>query len=86
MLLLQAKELLDHLEHTFSNQPVDVVGWASAVEVKASGCSKGQTVEKILNDLTSPSKAPAPPNGCASHWQEDFAAGCVAFDFLFLTW
>mmetsp|Transcript_34490 Transcript_34490/g.97716 ORF Transcript_34490/g.97716 Transcript_34490/m.97716 type:complete len:872 (+) Transcript_34490:312-2927(+) len=49
----QAKELLDHLEHTLYNEPVEVVGWQSSVEVKPMGVSKGLTVEAILNLLTS---------------------------------
>ena len=40
--LLQAKELLDHLEGVFSCKPVEVVpGSSSIVEVKPQGVSKG---------------------------------------------
>mmetsp|Transcript_47255 Transcript_47255/g.120542 ORF Transcript_47255/g.120542 Transcript_47255/m.120542 type:complete len:875 (-) Transcript_47255:80-2704(-) len=47
----QAKELLDHLEHTLSNENVDVVAGQTLVEVKPSGSSKGQVVEDLLNKL-----------------------------------
>uniref|UniRef100_A0A061RG97 Trehalose 6-phosphate synthase/phosphatase n=1 Tax=Tetraselmis sp. GSL018 TaxID=582737 RepID=A0A061RG97_9CHLO len=55
----QAKELLDHLDHTLYNEPVDVVAGQNTVEVKPAGSSKGQTVEGILNRLASSSSKDA---------------------------
>lgn len=48
LLLLQAKELLDHLEGVLSSEPVEVVPGSSIVEVKPQGVSKGGAVERIL--------------------------------------
>jgi trehalose 6-phosphate synthase/phosphatase len=49
--LVQAKELLDHLEGVLSNEPVEIVGGSSAVEIKPQGVSKGQAVEKMLTQV-----------------------------------
>lgn len=46
--LVQAKELLDHLEGVLSNEPVEVVAGNAIVEVKPQGVSKGGAVERIL--------------------------------------
>jgi len=44
----QAKELLDHLEDVLSNQPIQVSGGNTIVEVKPQGVSKGGVIERIL--------------------------------------
>mmetsp|Transcript_6377 Transcript_6377/g.19782 ORF Transcript_6377/g.19782 Transcript_6377/m.19782 type:complete len:833 (-) Transcript_6377:104-2602(-) len=54
----QAKELLDHLEGVLSNQPVDIVGVNTQVEIKPQGVSKGQVVEHLLGGLTAGGKSP----------------------------
>ena len=45
-LLLQARELLDHLEGVLSNEPVEVVQGNGIVEVKPQGVSKGAVVDR----------------------------------------
>ena len=56
-LLLQAKELLDHLEGVLSSEPVEVVPGSSIVEVKPQGVSKGGVVERILLEAASSNTA-----------------------------
>lgn len=55
--LLQAKELLDHLEGVLSSEPVEVVPGNSIVEVKPQGVSKGGVVERILLEAANSNKA-----------------------------
>ena len=44
--VLQAKELLDHLEGVLGNLPVEVVQGNNIVEVKPQGVSKGAVVDR----------------------------------------
>ncbi|GMH43259.1 hypothetical protein BSKO_11181 [Bryopsis sp. KO-2023] len=47
---LQAKELLTHLEEILSNEPVEVVSGHYIVEAKPAKMSKGQVVERVLQE------------------------------------
>ncbi len=56
--VLQAKELLDHLEGVLSNEPVSVSSGVGIVEVKPQGVSKGGAVERILLQTADEGAAP----------------------------
>ncbi|XP_020227407.1 probable alpha,alpha-trehalose-phosphate synthase [UDP-forming] 9 [Cajanus cajan] len=54
----QAKELLDHLENLFANEPFVVKKGKHIIEVKSEGITKGLIVEDILSQMTKKGKSP----------------------------
>ncbi|CAJ1943901.1 unnamed protein product [Sphenostylis stenocarpa] len=54
----QAKQLLDHLECLFANEPITVNKGKHIIEVKSQGITKGLVVEKILSRMTMEGKSP----------------------------
>ena len=50
--MLQAKELLNHLEEILTNEPLETVKGHDIIEVKPSGVNKGQVVENILTEAS----------------------------------
>ncbi|KAK7347179.1 hypothetical protein VNO80_21706 [Phaseolus coccineus] len=54
----QAKQLLDHLECLFANEPVTVKKGKHIIEVKSQGITKGLVVENILSKMTKDGQSP----------------------------
>ncbi|CAM0958045.1 unnamed protein product [Alopecurus aequalis] len=48
----QAKDLLQHLRsYSLSNQSADIIQGSQSIEVRPTGATKGNAVDKIINDL-----------------------------------
>ncbi|TKY55184.1 alpha,alpha-trehalose-phosphate synthase of UDP-forming 9 [Spatholobus suberectus] len=54
----QAKQLLDHLESLFANEPLVVKKGNHIIEVKSQGITKGLVVKDILSKMTENGKSP----------------------------